>query len=476
MELYDLMRLLHHGSERVLGGIGSNWAARPKDALGLVAGQLDLPPSAAALWGWIKDPLIPRDEDPLASRIRNRLGIADRETSAPSGAFDQLGLPVHRAIEARGADLLRQSNPFVRHIVKRRRRDLKNPDGSPVFRDVPVNLHGEGDGDALNMPDHMAEAYEAARAYCNALARNGGGATAGFMKTLLLRRIGSSLRAGLSTARKLLANDLEGLALEEDGEAEPIMAGTEGEAQAHLRKAIDLLEAAGDNDPKLGVVLKYLRTEGWTDRGCILFSQYLDTVLWIAGHLATAFADQRVGVYGGQGNCFIWENGSHRGAERDEVQELVREGRLGLLVATDAASEGLNLQRLSTLINIDLPWNPARLEQRKGRIDRIGQMAGSIEVLNLRYRGSVEDDVHKALSGRLQAIRDVFGTVPDTLEDVWVLTALGNAEDAKRRIEAVPAQHPFELRYANDLPASAWERCTQVLDRHDVARALKQRW
>jgi superfamily II DNA/RNA helicase len=60
------------------------------------------------------------------------------------------------------------------------------------------------------------------------------------------------------------------------------------------------------------------------------------------------------------------------------------------LVATDAASEGLNLQRLETLINVDLPWNPARLEQRKGHIDRIGQLdtsgkplfeAGSIDVV-----------------------------------------------------------------------------------------------
>ena len=260
--------------------------------------------------------------------IRDRLGIGDRETSAPSGAFDQHGRPVHLAIEARGAGLLRQSNPFVRHIVKRRRRDLKNPDGSPVFRDVPVNLHGERDGDALIMPQHMEDAYEEARAYCNALAKNGSGATAGFMKILLLRRIGSSLRAGLSTARKLLANDIEALALEEDGEAEPSMAGAEGAAQAHLRKAIGLLEAAGDNDPKLGLVLRYLRSEGWAERGCILFSQYLDTVLWIAGHLATAFADRRVGVYGGQGNCFIWENGRRRGAERDEVQDLVREGPL----------------------------------------------------------------------------------------------------------------------------------------------------
>jgi superfamily II DNA/RNA helicase len=146
------------------------------------------------------------------------------------------------------------------------------------------------------------------------------------------------------------------------------------------------------------------------------------------------------------------------------------------LVATDAASEGLNLQRLSTLINIDLPWNPARLEQRKGRIDRIGQTADAMDILNLRYRGSVEDEVHRALSGRLKSIRDVFGTVPDTLEDAWVLTALGDAEEAKRRIERVPLRHPFEIRYANDVPATAWERCSQVLDKQDLRRVLKQGW
>ena len=57
-----------------------------------------------------------------------------------------------------------------------------------------------------------------------------------------------------------------------------------------------------------------------------------------------------------------------------------------------------------------------------------------------------------------------------------MLTALGAAEDAKRRIEEVPQRHPFEMRYANDVPASAWERCTQVLDRQDVQRVLKQGW
>jgi hypothetical protein len=100
--------------------------------------------------------------------------------------------------------------------------------------------------------------------------------------------------------------------------------------------------------------------------------------------------------------------------------------------------QGLNLQRLQTLINIDLPWIPAPLEQGKGRIERIGHEAEAIDILNLRYRNSVEDDVHRALSHRLKDIHDVFGTLPDTLEDVWVRAAEGEMEEATRLIDAVP--------------------------------------
>ena len=165
-----------------------------------------------------------------------------------------------------------------------------------------------------------------------------------------------------------------------------------------------------------------------------------------------------------------------RGAAREEIQKRVRDRSLSLLVATDAASEGLNLQRLETLINVDLPWNPARLVQRKGRIDRIGQLASSIDILNLRYRGSVEDEVHHVLSARLEQIREIFGTIPDTLEDVWVATAVGEIEDARRHIDEVSSRHPFEMRYAADLPETAWERCAQVLDRYDVQRLLRKAW
>lgn len=128
------------------------------------------------------------------------------------------------------------------------------------------------------------------------------------------------------------------------------------------------------------------------------------------------------------------------------------------------------------MINIDLPWNPARLEQRKGRIERIGQEAEAIEILNLRYRNSVEDDVHRALSDRLKDIHNVFGTLPDTLEDVWVSAAEGEMEEAKGLIDAVPHGHPFALRYTASLPALDWSKCEQVLNRLDLIEALKRPW
>jgi superfamily II DNA/RNA helicase len=61
--------------------------------------------------------------------------------------------------------------------------------------------------------------------------------------------------------------------------------------------------------------------------------------------------------------------------EREKIKKAIKKREIRLVVATDAACEGLNLQTLGTLINVDLPWNPSRLEQRLGRIKRIGQAA-----------------------------------------------------------------------------------------------------
>ena len=116
----------------------------------------------------------------------------------------------------------------------------------------------------------------------------------------------------------------------------------------------------------------------------------------------------------------------------------------------DAASEGLNLQSLSALIYLDLPWNPNRLEQRKGRIRRIGQVSDKVWIYNMRYKDSVEDKVHKVLSERLNDIYNMFGQILDTLEDVWIDIAMNDERRARERIDSLPKQNPFILKYETE--------------------------
>ena len=158
------------------------------------------------------------------------------------------------------------------------------------------------------------------------------------------------------------------------------------------------------------------------------------------------------------------------------MKARVRSGELKLLLGTDAASEGLNLQRLGTLINIDLPWNPTRLEQRKGRIQRIGQVRSEVWIANLRYRGSVEDRVHQVLADRLASIHQLFGQIPDTLEDVWVKIALETEQEALKLIDRTTAmRNPFDAKYSKVEDAN-WETCSLVLDPLVVREQLSQAW
>jgi len=123
-----------------------------------------------------------------------------------------------------------------------------------------------------------------------------------------------------------------------------------------------------------------------------------------------------------------------------------------------------------------LPWNPTRLEQRKGRIQRIGQARSEVWIANLRYRDSVEDRVHQVLADRLEAIHGLFGQIPDTLEDVWVQVALNDEQAAQQLIDRTAAtRNPFDIKYSRVEDAD-WETSPLVLDPMSVREKLSQGW
>ena len=115
-------------------------------------------------------------------------------------------------------------------------------------------------------------------------------------------------------------------------------------------------------------------------------------------------------------------------SKRDLVEEI-RGGRITILLATDAASEGLNLQACSYLVNFDMPWNPMRAEQRIGRIDRLGQLRPVVTVKNYFVPGTVEESVYAALRARIDDFADLLGNLQPIL---------GATEEAFRTIFRAP--------------------------------------
>jgi superfamily II DNA/RNA helicase len=142
--------------------------------------------------------------------------------------------------------------------------------------------------------------------------------------------------------------------------------------RAALESLIAALEGM-DDDPKLSAIRYYLREEGWLELGCIIFSQYYDTARWVADSLAAELPGELIGLYAGADRSRLYRDGQAVGIARESLKRMVADHDIRIMVATDAACEGLNLQTLGTLINVDLPWNPTRLEQRIGRIKRFGQ-------------------------------------------------------------------------------------------------------
>ncbi len=508
VEAWDLLHTLSCGNDGVLGGstCTSPWY-RASHCLAIATGDTVIPvDNVRDGWDYLRDPLPSRFEDAAFERVRHSLNAPDTQWQFKPESLNQLPLAIQnvqlhtRLIPHYGEHF----NPLLRCIVRRTRAYLEatiNPaTGEYFLPKVAVKLFGEADDDALALGSYLRDAYEEAENFSQLLQQRVRGA--GFFKTLLLRRLGSSMEAGRRTIAKLLGEDpdlLDDEEDEDDAEEEQIAAPgrpAQGGSDfknftpaelASLERCLNLLREGGNRDPKLDVVVGYLLgtlpgiNHRWLDPGCILFSQYYDTLRWIGNELAKRgeFRDLDIGLYAGSNRSGIWRNGRFERCDRNDLKTRVRAGELKLLLGTDAASEGLNLQRLGTLINIDLPWNPTRLEQRKGRIQRIGQARSEIWIANLRYRDSVEDRVHQVLADRLEAIHELFGQIPDTLEDVWVQIALKDEKAANQLInraaDTCNTRNPFDAKYSKVEDAD-WETCSSVLNAVSMKELLARGW
>ena len=202
------------------------------------------------------------------------------------------------------------------------------------------------------------------------------------------------LRQDVPAPRQLsLLDDEDDIGAEDDLPHAALAAPGLADSERERRLLGALILAAGrvaDDDSKCRYLTRLLRRTG--GEAAIVFTEYRDTLL----HLAAAFPHALL-LHGGLST-----------QERAAVQLQFNDAG-GLLLATDAASYGLNLQaRCRIVINYELPWNPARLEQRIGRVDRIGQHR-TVHAITIVARHTAEDLVIAPLTRRLERVASRLG-------------------------------------------------------------------
>src|SRR5262249_5190943 len=232
------------------------------------------------------------------------------------------------------------------------------------------------------------------------------------------------------------------------GSAEQV--GTEIQELWRLAAQAQAVEDAG-TEAKLSQLRELLQKEGFfdhPDQRLLLFTEFKDTLDYLVSRLKSwGF---RVGcIHGGM------KSGSRdEPATRLHAEQQFREGEIQVLVATEAAGEGINLQICHILFNYDIPWNPNRLEQRMGRIHRYGQRQDCL-IFNFVATNTIEGRVLEKLLRKLQEIRGaldddaVFNVVGEILPSAHIERVLrdyyggklGDADLEDRLLRNVDEKH-----------------------------------
>lgn len=182
-----------------------------------------------------------------------------------------------------------------------------------------------------------------------------------------------------------------------------------------VERLLAMLRQLQGTDSKFEEFLRALQLATDDGRAALVFSEFADTVTYLRDQLFSKYG-AALACYTGDGGQ-VWGGERWVGVSKDEITTRLRRGELRVLLCTDAASEGLNLQAAAAVINYDLPWNPSRVEQRIGRIDRIGQQADVVRVANMVLADSVDERVYQVLEDRCGLFRHFVGPMQPVLAE-----------------------------------------------------------
>ncbi|MFN8579275.1 MAG: helicase-related protein [Candidatus Sericytochromatia bacterium] len=265
----------------------------------------------------------------------------------------------------------------------------------------------------------------------------------GFISSIYKRRASSSLTAlklSLENRKAKLKGQLNNFISEEDWDEDlepennefdneegidnPLLDAHQQERE--ITKIDELLNLVSQSkeDTKFEKFITHLKSNiGEGHYQAIVFTQYTDTMDYIKNKILNDYQSELACYSGRGGEQFDGYNWSK--LSKDEIKKRFKEQKIQILLCTDAAAEGLNLQTAGLLYNYDMPWNPMRVEQRIGRIDRIGQEKDRISIVNFYYSESVEAKIYEVLRERI----DCFSTVVGNLQPILATIS--------RRIEEV---------------------------------------
>ena len=472
VELWDLLNVLAVNNDQVLGGAFSRWGDGTNQAIfEILSGRVSVD-GVVEKWGYWKDPLPREEQNDVFRLIRNTLGLPETQDSVNNADFDRIDPLDQEDLERIE---VRDLNPFTMRVIKRSRERLEEEGKLVKIELVPVD-----DEKPVVSTHSIQQALELAEQFARELHKKN--SASGFIKTLLQRRVGSSVVAGLNTAKKMLEErDVE----DEDGmneSGESIYPLTDEEREMLERLRDHLARQLGqEGDPKFDRIADVLQQDfddfTWIERGVLIFSQYYDSAYALCEFLAKKI-EMPIGLYANSSASKLFEEGKIQTVDREILKEKVRVGALKILVGTDAASTGLNLQSLGSLINLDLPWNPTTLEQRKGRVQR-GTIAKRIPFCNLRYDEGVEARLFNVLTGRIREITDIFGTIPDYITDAWVDAMVEDKEISENDLVQMvtgEARSPFSVKETYEYLDDEWENTAEVLNSKEVIKVFMEGW